>query len=250
MPKDNSAEIQELQNTVQSLQTTVKDLQTKIEDVKNTPILLDRYLDSESKDIISDTIKERIIDIVWDDYFYYSSTFESIDRYLTAATGATQIINSDGLYLETLGTGANETDMELFVSTDLLSINKDARFRISNKVNSITNISWGAYTLMDSLATSYVGFDMINGTIYGITSKAGATTSVDLGSYSADTYYKLELYFTPTRVRFYVDGIEKGTSVSNIPIAIPNRLFSVGIGETSASARSSTTSYFEFIQKK
>lgn len=43
MPKDNSAEIQELQNTVQTLQSTVKDLQSKIEDVGTKPINTDRF---------------------------------------------------------------------------------------------------------------------------------------------------------------------------------------------------------------
>lgn len=43
MPKDNSAQIQELQDTVQTLQSTVKELQTKIEGLGIKPINTDRF---------------------------------------------------------------------------------------------------------------------------------------------------------------------------------------------------------------
>lgn len=249
----------ELQNKIQELSNEIKELRinsTKdIADLQNrfdskNLSSIDRYTDNETKDSLERIISERIFDIVWNDFYYYSSTFESIDRYLTLGTGASEIVNADGLYLATDGTGTNEAGLLLVVSSDLISTSRIARFRVSNKVSSITNVNWAALTLEDSLGTSYVGFWMKSGTIYGATSKAGTETLVSLGSYSADTFYKLELYFTPAKVTFYVDGIEKGVSTTNIPTTTPTKLFDIGIGETSASARNSTTSYFEFIQKK
>lgn len=243
--------IQDLERKNEELNKKLEDFSNKLSLVeKNKDFQLSFPLDTQSKKIIRDALSEEILDIVWNDYFYYSSTFESIDRYLTAGTGASELVNSEGVYLATNGTGSNEAGLLLQVSSDLISVQHEARFKVSNKVSSITNVNWAAFTLEDDLGSSYVGFWMKSGTIYGATSKTGTETLVNLGSYSANTFYKLELHFTPNKVTFFVNDIEKGVSITNIPTATPTRLFDFGIGETSASARNSTTSYFNFIQKK
>ena len=243
--------IQELENKNQELTKKLDEFSNKFKELDgNKEFQLHFPLDIQSSKVIRDLISEEIFNIVWDDYYYYSTTFESIDRYYITGTAAAETINSEGLYFETLGTGANEGSAILYITSDLISVQREARFQISNKVSSVTNVNWAAYILEDALATSHVGFNMTNGIIYGISEKAGTGTSVELGSYIANTFYKLELYFSPSKITFFVNDIEKGVITDNIPIAVPTRLLDTGIGETSASARSSTTSYFNFIQKK
>lgn len=245
---DNEEKIQEINNKFNRLEEKIEDQGKLIENLKNNPI--SRFIDEQSRARLKEIISEQVIDIVWDEYYYFSSTFDSIDRYSVTGTAASETINSNGLYIETNGTGSNEGTVYLPVSSNLLSVEREARCRIINKVSSETDVNWSGLTLVDSAGTSYVGFEMNSGSILGVTSKAGSKTSVTIGSYSANTNVKLELHFSPERVTFFVDDEEQGVSTSNIPIADPERILEIGIGETSSSARSCTTSSFDFIQSK
>lgn len=74
--KDNSAEIQELQNSVEKLQSTITNLQSQLEDVtriSNSPTKLDRYLDNDSKTIIDDVVADSVHNILWDNVSFTSS---------------------------------------------------------------------------------------------------------------------------------------------------------------------------------
>lgn len=236
-----SSDIQQLQQAVASL----KDVQTP------TSTKLDRHLDNSSKNIINQTVADKIFDIVWNNYFYYATTFDSVDRYFTPATGSVQATGQNGLELQTTTSTNNITQMVLFIADGLLSIAKDTRFRVTNKVDSITNIDWYMLTLANGTDNAYVGVEMKNGIIYGLTSDGTTINKVSLQSYVANTFYAMEGRFYPgNKCDFYVNGNLLGTSTINLPKTAPTILFDDNIQTLTNAARTSYTSHFEFIQKK
>jgi hypothetical protein len=248
---EDTQKIEEQETKIQELERKLEEISSKVKEIENEKeFQLHFPMDEQSRKVLKDVISEQILDVVWNDYYYFSSIFDSIDRYFVTGTAAAETINDSGLYLETNGTGSNEGSVFLFVSSDLINVEHDARLRIINQLDSVTNVNWSGLTLVDSVGNSYVGFEMNSGSIIGVTSKAGTKTSVTLGTYTANTNVELELHFSPSRVTFFVNRVEKGVSTTNIPTADPVKILEIGIGETSAAARSSTTTSFEFIQRK
>lgn len=247
MDSQTQQQLDSITADIQKLQATVGTLQHP----QDTPVRITQHLDNPSKDNLEQIIADRILDIVWNEYYYYSTTFDSIDRYLVSINSGSVSITSSGISITTGGTGTDEDSAFLPVSSDLLSTKKEARFRLSNKLDSTSNVNWFALTLEDSTAADYTGFRMMNGSIYGVSSHASTETDVLLQTYIAGTFYQLELrYFPGQRVDFYVNGIQLGTIIVNLPTLTPTRIVDIGLSESTASAKTSTTSYFEFIHRK
>lgn len=256
--------IEQLNNKIDS---EIADLQVKIDTqakeiatLKNKPlesVKLDRYLDNQSKDIIRDIIDDQVFTSMWDEYYYYSSTFEAITRYTIVSFG-TEVweVGTSGLHLGTDPNTNSEVSAILdLISTSTLSINKETKFRCSTKVDSITAVNYIISTLTDASAQNGIGFRLISGTIYGVTDRSGSETTLSLGSYSANTIVTLEYrYYPGSKIIFYVNGIEKGaiTSSTYLPLetALTRNLIDVGLATTENVAKNSYTQYFEIIQRK
>lgn len=241
----------------QDTKNQIEALNSRVKVLERTPYI-DRDLDNVSKNILQQTMANLILDTVWNNYYYYASTFDTLDRYTTAAAGAAQYINSQGLVLETLATTNNETSMLLEISPDLVSTKRPCRFRVSNMMSETTLVNWQANVLENKghfpEGHSYVGVSMEDGTIYGISTNnevSVGVTKVALQTYQANIYYKMELrYFPPNKVDFYVNDVYKGTITSNLPTHQPYYLMDIGIGTKTNATRTSQTSYFDFIQEK
>lgn len=65
--------------------------------------------------------------------------------------------------------------------------------------------------------THRAGFAFYNGKVFTVSCAGSATTSNDLGTYSAVAKESLMIDFTPTSVKFYRDGTLVATHTTNIP---------------------------------
>ena len=113
----------------------VEDIEKENELRKRSPVL-DRNLDVFSKQVIKDTIKDSIIDIVWNDYFYYSTYFESLDGWnlVDSSSGTTSLVSRLGVHL---------------VSGDSPELNYDTQtgnFTIGQIVTGTTSGAYGEIT--------------------------------------------------------------------------------------------------------
>lgn len=236
---------------ISQLVKDVEELKRKV----NDPIQsnnLNRYLDNSSKDIIENIISDRILDVVWNDYFYISYLFGDILRLSTAGTG-TSAITSDGL-LVTLSTTATDTASATltFDTTRILSLAKESRFRVITKVSDVSDVTvtfYGTYGTTDGVA---ILIDA--GTIKGQTTGSG-TTTLNISTVADNTYVTLEYrYYPGNRVDFYVNDKLEGTITTNLP-RITNTafdLFQVAADKTGITGASVliTTPFFEYLQRK
>ena len=216
-------------------------------------IQLKAPVSTETSKTVTDLIKDNILDIVWNDYFYYSSTFESIDRYYTTGLGAANTVNADGLFLQTTAVLGNIADSALYVTSDkTISSDRVARFRTVARVDVVANQNTGILTL--SSAGGYVGFKFIGSTIKGVCQDGTTEQTFDIGTAVNDTYVKLELqYFPGQKVEFYVNEIFKGALSRNLPSLYTDTnmiMFAASIEATTASAHELTVEYFEFLQRR
>lgn len=153
----------------------------------------------------------------------------------TIATGAA---DANGHYYWNLGTGTAATN------NPAISVGKGAaptRFRdgylYSRALVRIPTLSDGTNTFnvvaglcSSTTPTATVANSALiqythgtnSGKWYGYTSDAGANTTVDLGvTVAANTVYLLEVYLNKqgTEARFFVDGVYRGRTTANMPVA-------------------------------
>ena len=251
--------IDELTARLDEQSRLIQEQQQKITEIENKPAKLDRYLDVQSKDVIEESVNERILDIVWNDYFYYSTFIESIDRYYQYMNaGGNIIVNSNGLNLEndTSSTAIANVSLDILdivSDADILKFSKETRFRTKLKIDNVSSVD--LYISGPGSTNDVVAFNITSGTIKGETTSNALTTSINLGTLANDTYVSLEYrYYPGNRADFYVNGVLKGTSTSNLPrqsIGTSN-VFYADLSKTATTSTSRTAyiMFFDVIQKK
>jgi hypothetical protein len=212
-PQDPTQELQALKNRVAAL-----------ERLNKTPNGLDRYLDNKSKDIISQSLDDRIIDLVWERYIYHYDYFNSLDGWNEGGSNAA--VSSGRLFLRASGSGqtawANKRGAG---QSNSFSFNNHSRFRTSitpgdaleSGGDVITDIAayFGtgyAETGVDNIlvggfdAASHYGFALNDDELYGICSDGTNYSSILLKTGIQNFYnYALEARHYPGyKVTFYV----------------------------------------------
>lgn len=239
------------------LKNRISILEGRLKRIDNGQIL-NRTIDPPSKNVITDVIRDSIYDIIWDEYFYYHTFFESLDRASSTGTGGTTTINSTGLVLETGGTSANNRVLSLNVDNSVLfSFTKNSRFRTACMIESVTQLDNQTTYIMSNLETGVsqdgYGFKISGSTISGLVMKAGSETTKSLGTFPNATMTKLEArYYAGNRVVFYVDGVEKGGLTTGLPAltGLPEMLYYFKITTSENETKILTVQDFEYIQER
>ena len=213
-------------------------------------------LDSKSVEILKgfldNELPSKIFNINWNSHFYFSTMFESLDRWLTSGTGS-GLINSDGLNLKNK-VGALD-DWALGIATgSLLDYSKKSRFRLATKIDVVANAFLAIYTLNDATSNNYYGISIEAGVIKGNSKYKGTETSINLTSVGNNTFVTLEAQYSPhDGVIFFVDGVQRGKIVKNLPdinaSPKPNSIVQFVL-ETTGADKTAIISYFEFSQEE
>jgi hypothetical protein len=232
-----------------ALKKTVTDLTSKVEEVaKDAAIYVDRDIDNQSKDVISQIISERLPGIWWDEIFYVSSVFESIDRVLTGGTGNASI-SSDGLLLDNTG-----GTISAILSQQVNSPVSPAKETFVSTTVKIDDVSDAVFTFdFVSDGTHQVRIKVNAGTIQGLCTGASGTTTITLGTAVDNQIVSLEAHYFPgSKVEFFVNDTLTGTVTSNLPATTISVDRLVGFGLENAflgSTAAATVTYFSLLQK-
>lgn len=226
----------------------IQQIETRLQRLENNPAL-NRNLDASSKDVMLQTVQENILDVVWDTYYYYSSNFESIAGYVVMGTTLSGDVDSDGIFVST--TAGTDYVLLSGATNNRIVADKELRFRVLALVDAVTDIDASILTMQT--ADGEIGFQFLNGSLRGFSSNVSGTTTITLSSYSASTYYKLEIRYIPgVCVKFLVDGVEKGQITTNLLNQTDTDLsmYVQTITVAGGSSRTIRAKYFEVIQKK
>lgn len=241
---------EELQQ-IEDLSSQIKNLSDEIEILKEKPVILDRNLDTQSKIIIEDTVTDRITDIVWDDYFYYHTFFESIDAFDITGTVAA---GAWGFTMTTAATtNARSRLQKQPTYQKILNFNKESRFRANFQLDSITsNDAVVAVGKVSTTPTFYYGFRVTNGTVKGITYDGTTETETTMTTITANTNHDYEARFYPGyKVDYFVDGIFYGSISTNLPTGTTNiNFYEFDISTGEDVAKDMKISTFEYIQNR
>jgi hypothetical protein len=199
--------------------------------------------------VVADVLHDKILDVVWDDYFYYMTFFESIDgwngyNYLISGTDIllSQYQNNNptagdkGLrMLGGAGVHINAGDVQDSVTGGLrkapltqpiLSFDRPSRFRTQvnvrciSKLNSFIKIG-GSYTTNPK----HYGFVIDEATVKGTCGDGTTGQTVSLGTVAVGDEIILEARFTPgNKVLFYTSnsGIENLKETGSLIINLPS----------------------------
>ena len=250
-----------------------RELDNRIIELEKKKGKINRPLDPISKYVIREVISNEIMDVVWNDYFYYYTAFEAIDGFdttLGGTGGAT--IDPDGLYLDTGATSGGSSTIQKSPNPNLsavieifnsLSINKVQKFRTSFGLNSTT--SQTVYMLRGASIGSgypYYGFKVINSSLCSVSRDNGTDgeTTAFLATLVNSTAYLVEAhYFPQQRIDFYLrdNGTNelqfKGSLTSGLPKSTnqnDNSMFEYFISSQANGNKAVGISYFEYIQDK
>ena len=217
---------------------------------------------------MDEILPEKILDLVWNDYLYYHSFFESLDGWsLTDSSGGGSGVTGAGVTLETGATSGNQSTM--LKSPDhasILSFDKSSRFRSGFEIltASTSNIEF-AITFgesINSLTDNHYGFRLDAGVLKGVCADGSAISEVDLLTITAQTRYLIEARYLPNdKVIFYVsDGaisnelIERGVLTTNLPTGnvgvTDNAWFRFYIETLENAAKQLYFSFLEYTQKR
>lgn len=260
---------EEIKNRIEKLEQIVNENSNKqIEDSNKLSMILnkdiiDRNISNSSKDVLQQIIEERLMDIIWNNYFIFSTFFESLDGWddLSSAGSSIAITGSS----VTLTTDNEENDdAEIFKSVfvaDDFSFSKEQRYKTSIQVDSVSEIDClaivGKRLAGTTYGVSYYGFHLVDDELRGISVFDSNTTEVVLQDISADTPYELEARLFKNRLVFLVNGVEKGiitgaNVVGDIIGQTSDDLlaFTYRVETTDTNAKEMQFSYLEYAMKK
>lgn len=201
-----------MEEEIKKLQDQITALNARLDIVaQEASVYLDRQIDNDSKNIISQIISQRLPTIWWDEIFYISSVFESIDR-LLVTSGVS--IGSNGLVMDNtlatptaiLGQATNSpvtANRELLMSTTVDFQGGFAYFFID--------------VVSDGIAQIRIKMDGTDSTVYGICSDGAGSTTIPLGTYSGAVNVLECHYYPGTKVDFFLNDTPVGTITTNLP---------------------------------
>jgi hypothetical protein len=223
-------------------------------------------MDSASKSIISRTIdeffSEKVMKALWEDFYYYSTFFESIDGY-DSTEGALPWIGGDTVLIATETVSGNRADLFKIPKTNnVLRWDKEQKFKTSIQLGFVTSmearIGIGELREGAGIDTHY-GFYILNGAIYGESAYESSSnqTQLNLNVSIADETARtdLEAIFIPhAGITFRVNGVERGKITTNLPnqdsVLTHDSFIQMAIKTTTNALRELKFSNFEFIQKR
>ncbi len=220
-------------------------------------------IDNTSKRILERTILEflpsDITDILWNNLFYYSSFFESLDRYTLNVFGGSVVIGVDGMVITTAATTNDTEGASLDVSATGAILREDRRSRFRTVVK-LDNVAKTLLSILsndsDQTPGGYIEFIIDKAIIKGRTSDGTSTNTVILGTAIINKDIVLEYQYLPGKqVVFLVNGIQAGVSSKNLPIEPTSdagtiSIFSATLLTYENSAHGVTIKYFEYIQDR
>ncbi len=266
MQEDTNNKIEELSSRIDEQSNLIKKQDEKILELEEKPVMLDRYLDNQSKDILATVIEERIMDLVWNKYFYYFSTFESVDSWDVISDAVSQITSS-GLLLETLATIDDRSNASKYVKfQNVMSFDEESRFRTLFYLDVNTTAADIDYSMSIGLGIptplqKNYGFRLEDNILYGICSDgtteskvAILTTNAAQGGGSEAFVYLIEARFYPgNKVDFYISGsgdatlVHKGTLTTNLPTGA-NGSINFDLYTRAATTKKAFIDFCEYIQ--
>lgn len=204
------------------------------------------------EEAMDEILPEKILDLVWNNFFYYPEVFTSLDSL------SESIIGSSGLrftatpqpVLEVF-TGANSSDSVLsgkhLFQQDFLSFDKLQYFRTQFQIDSVSNVVANI-----TIGPDGYGFRISNNSLIGfVTDNDSNETTVTLQTILVNTTYKIEAKFFPIidKVIFLVDNVEKGV-VKGLPTGQHTNLWSLELTTSENATKNMLVQTFELIQKR
>lgn len=228
---------------------------------------LQKPLDKESQRIIEETVdgflKNKIFEIVWKDYFYLFTHFESVDGYARTVSGAGPAAAMAGgiVELTTSTTAGNYINLNKpGVANGIARFDRDQRFRSTFVIDSVASIEGfvGMGEFSYTPTAYYYGFKITNDALTAIVCNGTSITeSGTIKTLSINTYNRVEARLTyGNKILFLVDGVEKAVINTNIPTqgnygtAIMGTFSNHYVKTNEAVNKTMRIWDFEFIQKK
>ena len=216
-------------------------------------------LDSNSQKILKEATKENLLDVLWNDLFYFHSFLESIDGYSNGVGTAT--VDVAAVSLTTGATSGNEAEVSKTPDyQNILRWDKEQRFRVGIQLTSVTSVTArigiGNIVVpgLGSMGT-HIGFQVVNSTLRGTCQLGASETQLDLLTISATTNYELEYRYLPgNKVVYLVDNIIRGIIELNLPSGestlASTVFFGAWIQTNAAGAKTLRFSSYEYMQKR
>lgn len=218
---------------------------------------------------MDEILPPKIIDIVWDKYFYYFDPFDSLDSLVITGTGGRGSATlTGGVFELESGNIANDTvtaQKVLGSPRSPLDFGKRQRFRTDFLA---TDFPLNASVLVGNLSINdmnYYGFTVDSDeVIYGVSANNGQETKVRLDDYIAPTgaaseesnpIFEARLDPINKVVRFLINDVEKGIISTNLPkqSEIDKRFSSLWIRQVQTEAAVEAIlsgAFFEYIQER
>ena len=260
---------EELQKELADITRRVVAMENEQRRVREAPYL-DRNLDNQSKDIIQQEISRRMIDIVWNEYFYYLSYFDAGTGW-DVVSQAVVPVSASAMELKTTTVADNESiGYKDPFGQEVLSFDFPSRFRTNFTLavdTTAANIRYWLGVGAGAIVSNYkrYGFRLENSTMYGVVADGTNETKVALFTTEssqgggAEIFPRLlEARFYPgNRVDFYASdvGDEILKPITSISTTLPSGAMSDGWLEfrlvtTTTTAKQAYVGFAEYIQQK
>lgn len=190
------------------------------------------------------------------DNFYLHETFPSLDSWPSTLTGTSSAqLDSVSVVLEVDGTAAAEAIIDKNPGYAIQSLTwvNNRRYKIAvffwgDHTSAVSYILWGS----EVSSRNHIGFKLTDRVIEGLNGNATTQTVTNLATTaSSSSQVLLEFIFTAgTSVEFFVDGVSKGTSTTNLPTSDTSYANRLRIRHTKTSSGSAEKSRMYFSELK
>lgn len=229
-------------------------------------IMLEFPLSAQSIETLRQFLRTNLgdvmLDVAWNDYFYYRTVFEDVNQDLfscTPGTGAlcpASSVAPDGLVLNTEAAAINDfAEVEKTPLADSgLAWDKRQRMRIGFRPEFVAAQTIYMVRGSRNLTGPYYGAKIVNATLKGVSYDGTTETTVDIATLTAATSYVFEARYMPgENIVFLVDGVQIGVLNASLPNpsdATVRGFYDFYLRTDANVGKTLTIAFFEYIQKK
>lgn len=205
-------------------------------------------------------VDENIFDIIWDDFYNYTTYFESLDGFDTSLGTTSQL--TAGAFLQSPGTGVGTTTI-FDTDPNPTSFTAESRFQVMIFIGTTTDQT--VFLTVGSVigSSDAYGFLIDDATLFGIAQiNSTSRSTINLGITIQDAvFYLLEARYIPNQVvQFYVSEnadvitnklVLRGVLRSNLPVDDDfSTIFYASIAEKDALIKDITINSYRYMQKR
>lgn len=218
-----------------------------------TAFLSYKNLSYKNNGVLAEEDTEKVMyNFMWENTLRWTTFFENLNGF--SKTGDVSINGNEILLQTSAAKGSFASISKTPLTQSVLTFNRKSSMRTAFSLNDpdMSEVYITAGNPDDAKQTSYYGFRIKNGFLYGVSFDGKNESMARLEKIKAKKIYNIEARFTPAKnIIYYVNGKNLNSLSANLPrysLSASQNLMFIKIQSLNNSIKTLRTSFFDYMQ--